>query len=84
MTTRPALPAFPIIAEEKQSPFQTISLDLITDLPLLKGYDSILTIVDQDVAKPPYFFPVIKVLMLWGWQDSMLKGSSHSLEHHKE
>jgi hypothetical protein len=46
MTTRLAPPAFPITSEEKQSPFQTISLDLITDLPLLEGYDSILTVVD--------------------------------------
>jgi hypothetical protein len=37
ITTRPAPPAFPILAEEKQSPFRTISLDLITDLPPSKG-----------------------------------------------
>jgi hypothetical protein len=60
MTTRPVPPAFPIIAEERQSPFQTISLDLITDLPSLKGYDSILTIVDQGCSKAAIFLPCHK------------------------
>ena len=34
-----------------QSPFETISLDLITDLPTSRGYDSILTVVDHGCSK---------------------------------
>jgi hypothetical protein len=60
MTTRPTPPAFPITTEEKQSPFQTISLDLITDLPPSKGYDSILTVVDQGCSKAAIFLPCNK------------------------
>jgi predicted phosphohydrolase len=60
MTTRPTPPAFPIISEEKCSPIQTISLDLITDLPLSKGYDSILTVVDQGCSKATIFLPCSK------------------------
>jgi hypothetical protein len=60
MTTRPVPPAFPITTEEKQSPFQTISLDLITDLPSSEGYDSILTVVDQGCSKAAIFLPCNK------------------------
>jgi hypothetical protein len=66
MTTRPAPPAFPITTEEKQSPFQTISLDLITDLPPSRGYDSILTVVDQGCSKAAIFLPCNKNIDVLG------------------
>jgi Integrase zinc binding domain len=47
-TVKPKPPLMPITVEPKAIPFQTISLDLITDLPVSKGYDSILTVVDHD------------------------------------
>ncbi|KIM51116.1 hypothetical protein SCLCIDRAFT_47297, partial [Scleroderma citrinum Foug A] len=36
-------------------PFKQVSGDLVTDLPPAKGYDSILTIVDQGLTKGVYF-----------------------------
>jgi hypothetical protein len=41
-------------------PFQVISMDLITDLPLSDGSDSILTIVDHDCSKAVIFLPCTK------------------------
>jgi len=38
-------------------PFDTITLDFITKLPVLQGYDSILTITDQDCSKAAIFIP---------------------------
>jgi hypothetical protein len=43
-------------------PFQKISMDLITDLPLSQGYDSILTIVDQGCSKAAKFIPCTKTI----------------------
>jgi hypothetical protein len=39
----------------KAIPFQTVSLDLITNLPVSKGYDSVLTIIDYDCLKAVVF-----------------------------
>ena len=44
-------PLNPIIPIEKALPFQTIAMDFIVKLPLLEGYDSILTITDHDCTK---------------------------------
>ncbi|KIM61736.1 hypothetical protein SCLCIDRAFT_72375, partial [Scleroderma citrinum Foug A] len=41
-------------------PFKQVSVDLVTDLPLARGYDSILTIVDQGLTKAVYFLPTNK------------------------
>jgi hypothetical protein len=51
----------PIIAAEVHTyPFQTISWDLITDLPKKDGFDAVLTIVDHDCSKVALFFPCQK------------------------
>ncbi|KIM59659.1 hypothetical protein SCLCIDRAFT_47286, partial [Scleroderma citrinum Foug A] len=41
-------------------PFKQVSVDLVTDLPPARGYDSILTIVDQGLTKGAYFLPTNK------------------------
>jgi hypothetical protein len=41
-------------------PFQTISWDLITNLPKKGNFDSVLTIVDHDCSKATLFFPCQK------------------------
>ena len=41
-------------------PFKQISVDLVTDLPSARGFDSILTIVDQGLTKGAYFLPTNK------------------------
>jgi Integrase zinc binding domain/RNase H-like domain found in reverse transcriptase len=60
-TVRPNVPVYPItVAEEHAYPFQTISWDLIMDLPKKGDFDSILTIVDHDCSKAALFFPCSK------------------------
>jgi hypothetical protein len=61
-TTRPKPPLLPIINQERQNPFQTISVDLITDLPVSNGFDSILTIVDHGCSKAAVFLPCHKTI----------------------
>ncbi|KIM65554.1 hypothetical protein SCLCIDRAFT_112649, partial [Scleroderma citrinum Foug A] len=41
-------------------PFKQVSVDLVTDLPPARGFDSILTIVDQGLTKGAYFLPTNK------------------------
>ena len=61
-TVRPKLPMLPITHEQQQYPFQTIAMDLITNLPVSRGYDSILTIVDQGCTKAAVFLPCHKTI----------------------
>jgi Integrase zinc binding domain len=56
-TVRPRVPICPItVAESCMYPFQTISWDLITDLPKMGGFDSMLMVVDHDYSKVALFF----------------------------
>ena len=52
----------PIVATGVQTPFEIISLDLITDLPISQGYDSILTVVDHSCSKAVIFLPCHKTI----------------------
>jgi hypothetical protein len=61
-TVWPRAPLLPIAVVPKAIPFQTISLNLITDLPVSKGYNSILTIVDHDCSKAAVFLPCQKTI----------------------
>jgi hypothetical protein len=45
---------------QRTCPFQTIALDLITDLPPSQGNDSILMIVNHDCSKAAMFLPCTK------------------------
>jgi hypothetical protein len=62
-TTCPKIPIMPITVKEQAPPFVTIALDLITDLPLSQGYDSILTITNHDCSKAAIFLPCLKTIM---------------------
>jgi hypothetical protein len=46
----------------EQGPFQYVSMDLITDLPLSDGFDSIFSIVDQGCSKATRFIPCLKTI----------------------
>jgi Integrase zinc binding domain len=60
-TVQPKIPVYPIVTAETHAyPFQTISWDLITDLPKKEGFNSMLTIVDHDCSKLPSFSPVAR------------------------
>ena len=50
------------MTEEVVPSFYTISLNLITDLPLLQGFNCILTIVDHSCSKAAIFLPCTKII----------------------
>jgi hypothetical protein len=43
-------------------PFETMALDLITDLAVSEGFDSIFTITDHDATKATVFIPCNKTI----------------------
>src|SRR6266702_409980 len=58
INTRPTkAPLSPIFPTHKAMPFETIALDFITKLPILQGYNSILTVTDHDCSKATLFIP---------------------------
>ena len=61
-TVRPKPLIMPIILEQVLTPFHTIAMDLITDLPVSQGYDSILTVVDHGCSKAVIFLPCHKTI----------------------
>jgi len=60
LTCRTRAPLQPFDLHVMEGPFQYVSMDLITDLPPSKGYDSILTIVNQGCSKAAKFLPCTK------------------------
>lgn len=61
INTHPTLPPLhPIPANKNALPFQTVSMDFITDLPPSEGFDSIFVIVDHNVTKGIVLIPCTK------------------------
>jgi hypothetical protein len=59
----PSKPAYiPTEGAKSLRPFANCSMDLITDLPLADGYDSILVVVDQGLSKGVILVPCNKTL----------------------
>ena len=59
----PANPAYQPIARAKTTrPFANCSVDLITDLPLVNGCNSILVVVDQGLSKGVILSPCVKTI----------------------
>jgi Integrase zinc binding domain/RNase H-like domain found in reverse transcriptase len=61
-TMRPKAPPFLIMPVAKATPFETVAMDLITDLPLSNSFDSIFTITDHDSTKAAIFIPCNKTI----------------------
>jgi hypothetical protein len=61
-TVKPKPPLMPITVEPRAIPFQTISLNLITDLPVSRRYNLILTVVDHDYLKAALFLHCQKMI----------------------
>ena len=59
------LPLNPIISGETL-PFKQISYDLITNLPILNGFDSLLVMVDQGLSKGVILCPTKKTITAEG------------------
>jgi hypothetical protein len=59
---RPKAPPFPITPVAEAMPFKTMAMDLITDLPVSDGFDSIFTITDHNATKATIFIPCSKTI----------------------
>ena len=57
ITHRKKIPLFRITTDEQTLPFQQVAMDLITGLPMHKGKDAILTIVDHGCSRAAIFLP---------------------------
>ena len=56
-TNKLKIPIFPITTERNSTPFETITVNLIVDLPHANDYDSILTITNHNCTKAALFLP---------------------------
>ncbi len=59
-------PLYPVTTEAETRPFQTITMDFITKLPLSEGHDTILTITDQGCTKMALFIPCSETITAEG------------------
>ena len=74
----PSNPAYQAIEGAKTTrPFTHCSMDLITDIPPVEGYDSILVMVDRGLSKGVILCPCVKTLTWEGatilLQDNLFK-----------
>jgi Integrase zinc binding domain len=54
------MPLYHLDVPAEEGPFQSVTMDLITNLPLSSKYDAILTIIDQGCSKVLCFLPCMK------------------------
>ena len=57
LTYKAKIPLYQIPTLPNIKPFERVTMDLITGLPLRKGKDAILTIVDQGCSQAAVFLP---------------------------
>ena len=60
INTHPTTPGIMPIKSHATRPFEQVSMDFITDLPAVDGFDSVLTVVDQGLTKGIVFIPCKK------------------------
>jgi hypothetical protein len=61
-THKKKTPLYKITTIEGALPFQQIAMDLITELPMHKGYNAILTIVDHGCSRAAIFLPCLTTI----------------------
>ena len=64
--THPTVPPLTPIRSTSTRPFQQISCDLITDLPLSNGFDSLLVVVNHGLTKGVILCPTKKTITVEG------------------
>ena len=69
VNTHPNTPALHPIRSNATRPFQQVTLDFITDLPISDGFDSILVTVDHGLMKGVTFTPCNKTIDALGTAD---------------
>jgi len=62
VNTHPTVPGLCPISSSASRPFQQVSCDMITDLPLSSGFDSILVVVNHGLTKGVIFIPCHKTI----------------------
>ena len=60
--THPTVAPLMPIKSQAHRPFQQITMDFITDLPLSDGFDSIFVVVDQGLSKGVILIPCNKTV----------------------
>jgi hypothetical protein len=73
VNTRLLKPSLIPITPEHTLPFQTITMDFITKLPISEGYNTILTITDHNCSKAAIFIPCKETITAEGVTDLYLK-----------
>jgi len=71
--THPSAPALHPIPSESTRPYSQISVDLITDLPISAGFDSIMVVVDHGLTKGVIISPCNKTITAEGVADIFLE-----------
>ena len=71
--THPSSPALSPIPSSCTRPFDQISVDLITDLPLSSGFDSVMVVVDHGLSKGVILSPCCKTITAEGVADLFLE-----------
>ena len=62
ITHKTRTPAYRIPTTDHTLPFQQVAMDLITGLPMCKGKDAILTIVDHGCSQAAIFLPCMTTI----------------------
>ena len=62
VNTHPTVPSLSPISSSCTHPFQQLSIDLMTDLPLSSGFDSLLVMVDHSLSKGVILTPCNKTI----------------------
>ena len=57
LTHKKQMPLYCITTKENMSPFQVVAMDLIMSLPMQRGLDAILTIIDHGCSRVAIFLP---------------------------
>ena len=73
VNTHPTIPALSPLPSSCTHPFQQLSIDLITDLPLSNDFDSLMVMVDHGLSKGVILTPCNKTINMKGVAELFFK-----------